>query len=720
MNPDTTYKIRPAGRHLLTIGRDLIQDNYAAVIELVKNAYDADSPDVNIEFRAAPDRSGYTIVISDHGHGMSREDVINKWLVPSTLDKRNRHRSPTGRILQGSKGVGRYATSVLGADLFLETVTYKGEKTTVCLEWRDFEAAQYLDDVEILVETEKVSEPFGTLLTIKGDDKLLTEWDEDSFNKLRFELKKLTSPITTVVSNEIGNDEFRINLTVDGFPGVKVIKETIKPYPLFDFFDYKIAGSISADGKGKLTYSSQKARNIPDQKISFDFREPTGCGELDIDIRVYDRDKDAIESLIGRGLKDEYGNYVGKNQARNLLNAYNGIGVYRNGFRIRPLGDPGFDWMKLDARRVQNPTQCISSNQVIGYVQIQSENNSHLIEKSARDGLKENKAFNQLQNVTKAVINELEILRLKYRKSTGLSRTSGKVDQELQQLFSSDILKKNVRRQLIKGAVNQGTADEVIELIDKDANKKNKIADEIRKTIAIYQGQATLGRIVNVILHESGQPLNCFKNDVPNLRYWYESFLKTSESEKLEELMSIADEIEDSAEVLVELFDKLDPLAAKKRSTKKPLVLKRAIQQALDVFKEGIEKNKVSTIVSGPEEFRFLCWTQDIFSIFINLVDNSMYWMCQKGIPKRQISIELVTKGDSLCYIDFRDTGPGIRPDHSEMIFVPQFTTKPEGMGLGLAIAGEAADRNDLELKAFESEEGAYFRLQPKPESEDE
>ena len=183
-----------------------------------------------------------------------------------------------------------------------------------------------------------------------------------------------------------------------------------------------------------------------------------------------------------------------------------------------PLGDPGFDWMKLDARRVQNPTQCISSNQVIGYVQIQSENNSHLIEKSARDGLKENKAFNQLQEVTKAVINELEILRLKYRKSTGLSRTSGKVDQELQQLFSSDILKKNVRRQLIKGAVDQGTADEVIELIDKDANKKNKIADEIRKTIAIYQGQATLGRIVNVILHESGQPLNCFKNDVPNLR----------------------------------------------------------------------------------------------------------------------------------------------------------------------------------------------------------
>lgn len=43
------FKIRPAGRHILTIGRDLIQDNYAAILELVKNAYDADSPDVRIE-----------------------------------------------------------------------------------------------------------------------------------------------------------------------------------------------------------------------------------------------------------------------------------------------------------------------------------------------------------------------------------------------------------------------------------------------------------------------------------------------------------------------------------------------------------------------------------------------------------------------------------------------------------------------------------------------
>ena len=134
MSSNGVYKIRPAGRHLLTIGRDLIQDNYAAVVELVKNAYDADSPCVEIKFTAKDDLKRYEITIEDHGHGMSRDTVINKWMVPSTKDKLERKTSPAGRIMQGRKGIGRYAASVLGENLFLETVDKTGEKTNVFLE----------------------------------------------------------------------------------------------------------------------------------------------------------------------------------------------------------------------------------------------------------------------------------------------------------------------------------------------------------------------------------------------------------------------------------------------------------------------------------------------------------------------------------------------------------------------------------------------------------
>ena len=723
MNNDITYKIRPAGRHLLTIGRDLIQDNYAAVIELVKNAYDADSPDVSIEFRKSPDRSGYSIVISDHGHGMSRDDVINKWLVPSTQDKIKRQNSPSGRPLQGSKGVGRYAASVLGKDMFLETVTRSGEKTMIFLEWKDFEEAQYLDDVNILVETTQTSEPQGTRLIMNGNNQHLVRWNKDRFDKLRFELKKLTSPIIRTLSHEASSDVFRISLRVEGFPNVSDIKETVEPYPLLELFDYRIVGYISTEGKGMLTYSSQKARNIVDQKIPFDFGNPTDCGELDIDIRVYDREPKSIDSLIKRGFKDEFGNYVEKNQARQILNANNGIAVYRNGFRIRPLGDAEFDWLKLNARRIQTPTRCIGSNQVIGYVQIQSEHQSGLIEKSARDGLLENQAFEQLKAVTEEVLAELEILRYIYRKKEGLSRHSIKVDRDLQGLFSSDTLKQNIQTQLTKGEVDRTTADEIIELIKQDAEEKNKVVEEIREVVAIYQAQAVLGKIVRVILHEGSKPIAYFNNQIDNLKYWCKSFQKTKDPLKLEKIETIANGILQNAEVFVKLFRRLDPLAAGKRGRKKLLEMKKTIEGTLSVFENEMKLCNVFANVNGPDHFKFSAWEQDIYAIFTNLVDNSLYWISEKESLRRKISIDIKIEGSTLVYIDYRDTGPGIDVAHidNEVIFEPDFTTKPGGgSGLGLAIAGEAADRNDLELLAFESNDGAHFRLQPKMENENE
>ena len=720
MSASGTYKIRPAGRHILTIGRDLIQDRHAAVVELVKNAYDADSPDVNIEFEAAPDNSSYVIVISDHGHGMSRDTVIDKWMVPSTRDKLERRTSPGGRVMQGRKGVGRYAASILGTDLFLETVTSEGEKTTVYIEWKDFEAAQFLDDVEILIETAESSEPPGTRLTMRADNELRTDWDQKQFDKLRSELKKLKSPVSTTIIQEHSGDDFRINLSVQYFQDMGDIRETIEPYPLFDLFDYRVAGTINAEGKGILTYSIQKVRNAIDEEIPIDTGS-TGCGELTLDIRVYDREKEAIESLIGRGLKNDSGSDIGMNQARQLLNKFNGIGVYRNGFRIRPLGDADFDWLKLNEQRVQNPSLRIGNNQAIGYVQIQSEEQSGLIEKSARDGLKENTAFDRLKEITTSIIAILEARRFDYRRKAGLSRPALKIERDLEQLISFDQVKRDVLAQLDRGGIDHVITDRVIEVISKDEEIKNKVTDEIRQAVAIYQGQATLGKIINVVLHEGRRPLSYFRNQIPNLESWYKSFQKTGNLESLEKIMPAVQGIGQNAEVFVKLFNRLDPLAAGKRAARKSLVLKKTIRDTFSIFEEEMKSNNVSAEITGPDDLQFICWPQDIYAIFVNLVDNSLYWMNEEKDSEKKISIELVTESDSLLHIDYRDTGTGIEPGliANEVIFEPQFSTKPSGTGLGLAIAGEAAVRNGLELKAFESEQGAWFRLQPIIENEE-
>lgn len=723
MNNTENHIIRPAGRHILTIGRDLIQDRYAAIVELVKNAYDADSPSVNITFEAAQDRRTYSICVEDRGHGMSRETVVKQWMVPSTDDKLKRGISPKGRIMQGRKGVGRYAASILGKDLLLETVTPTGEKTTALIEWDKFEAAEYLDNVDILIETTHSPEPSGTRLTINGDQHGLADWDQPQLEKLRFELKKLISPVNLVASDVNAPETFHITLCITDFIKGQTSPtiETIKPYPIFELFDYKISGKIDASGTGLLEYACQKARNTIAEKIPIALGSPTGCGELDFDIRVYDREKESIETLIGRGLKDEFGQYLGKLEARQLLNDYNGIGVYRHGFRIRPLGDADFDWLKLNEQRIQNPSMRIGSNQVIGYVKIQAEDKSGLIEKSARDGLRENTAYDKLRAITKVVISKLEENRFAYRKKAGLSRPVLKVERQLEQLFAFDELKKGIRARLARRGIPASTAEEVIAIISKEEDDKNKIADEIRQAVAIYQGQATLGKIINVVLHEGRRPLNYFKNQIPNLTYWYELFSTSADPEALKRFMPIASGVAQNADVFVKLFSRLDPLAAGKRSDKIPLALTSAIETAFAVFHAEMEQHKVKFQIVGPSALKYTCWPQDIYVILTNLVDNSIYWLSQKAGNQREIQVLLHANGDKLAYIDYRDTGPGIEPAliASEVIFEPQFSTKPNGTGLGLAIAGEAASRNGLDLKAFESATGAYFRLQPRNENKE-
>lgn len=710
MGENDIYTIRPAGRHLITIGKDLIQDEFAALVELVKNAYDADSEDVIISFLSNQNRDRLDIIVEDHGHGMSKEDVIDKWLVPSTSYKVKNRKSPGGRIMQGRKGIGRYAVSILGEELYLETTDKLGNTTTLLVNWRDFEKAEYLDQVPIQVKSVNIGKTPGTKLVIHGAEEYLEEWDDRQLRKLRFELKKLIPPKVVNTFDE----KFSIIMKFDNFyeNQKELIVEDIKPYPILELYDYQITGTIESDGKGELQYNNNKIRNAASEKIECDFG-CTCCGKLIVDIRVYDRDKDAIEQLIARGLKDEKTNeYVSGLQARQLLNEVNGIGVYRNGFRIRPLGDSDFDWLKLNEKRIQNPSMKIGSNQVVGYVHIQSEEISHLEEKSARDGLKDNLAYQRLKELTELVIVELEKRRFMYRRKIGLSNPVKKIENELEGLYNYEPLKKNISNSLTKAGMDDKIVAEIEAIINNEQRKKNESIEEIRKAVAVYQGQATLGKIVNIILHEGRRPLNYFTNQIPNLNFYAEDFEKQPDDENISKIIELTEGIGENAEIFVNLFGRLDPLAAKKRETKKNLILEDIIGGVVSVFENELIKEDININIVSDKDVSLVGWRQDIYTIFTNLIDNSIYWIHEKKSDMKEIKI-VISADDGTWYVDYQDTGPGIEADllESGVIFEPEFTTKPGGMGLGLSIAGEAAQRNGLQLIALQSGEGAHFRL---------
>ena len=263
--------------------------------------------------------------------------------------------------------------------------------------------------------------------------------------------------------------------------------------------------------------------------------------------------------------------------------------------------------------------------------------------------------------------------------------------------------------------MNEATTSEVIALIETDEKSRSGSVERLRNAIAVYQGHATLGKIINVVLHEGRRPLNYFRNRIPLLRRYTDAFVETRDPIIGKKVAEVGEGIADRASDFVSLFGRLDPLAAQRRSARKPYPMAAMIEQARDAFLQQIADDKVIFEIFGPHAFQFVCWRQDVLAIFTNLIDNSLYWFNATNSEQRRIDVTISANSGALLFVDYVDTGPGIEPDHiaNEVIFDPEFSTKPNGTGLGLAIAGEAAMRNGLDLTAREHDNGAWFRLKP-------
>src|SRR6266498_513201 len=109
-------------RTALLLGRENISSSTVAVLEIVRNAYDADATEVIIRFRKASTAAG-SIEIIDNGHGMNWDDINNKWMVIGTNNKQLAPYSPQGRRKVGEKGIGRFALDRLATQTILETTS---------------------------------------------------------------------------------------------------------------------------------------------------------------------------------------------------------------------------------------------------------------------------------------------------------------------------------------------------------------------------------------------------------------------------------------------------------------------------------------------------------------------------------------------------------------------------------------------------------------------
>jgi signal transduction histidine kinase len=663
---------QPRARLLKLIGEELISDEVVAISELVKNAHDADAHRVTISFEGVTGPDGF-ISIRDDGHGMDADTLLGRWMEPAASTKVGKGRQVTrlGRRVLGEKGVGRFAADKLARNLtIVSRCPRHAEEVHAVVDWDRYDTdALMLSEVLNRWEVRPAREidGHGTLLRMGG---LRSQWTERMFRRLSLRLSRLLSPFRT------DKDRFVIHIESDDFP--------------------EYSGELRQDFLEKAPYRVE-AEFDGDQTVSIALndRKPVaqrwnGHGELScgpVRIRIFAFDLEG-ESLARIGPRME---------VRAWLREWTGVSIYRDGFRVWPYGEPHDDWLRLDQRRVNNPVERLSNNQVIGFIDIGRDRNPDLMDQTNREGLIHNQALDDLRRLVGFVLQSIEAERQSIRHP--LKRGARPSEERAAEV---DSIAARLEKLAGKaggevGEELRGIGHRLQEQALRDAADRKRMVEGYSNVAAI--GQMTAG-MLPVIPHE-----------MKRIR------------DELERMKAILyhrriPEVRDSISGLDASLGKIDETLRIITAATAGTERRRAIDLVAETrsFRQLIEPllnaygAEMELVIQETDLLRTEMRPENYYCLMQILIANTLDWS-RGGDPPR-IRLTLRGSGD-LCELIFSDNGPGIPFELAEQIFNPLFSGKEGGRGMGLTIARQMVEAHGgrINLLTDARRRGANFLL---------
>lgn len=721
-------------RLAIQLGRESISSSTIAILELVKNAYDAGALRIRIRFKGlgTPEAK---VVIEDDGSGMTATDLLDYWMVIGTTNKVKKRRAGTKRALTGEKGLGRLGLDRLSRYTNVQSIVEGAtEGVQLPIDWALFEKEDVRLD-QILLRVYPIPNlrqdpltgewndyPHGTRLVL---DELKDEWDQTTLADLRAELSLLVSPFSSEEDFQIELDSGQDWPTVDGV--------VTAPESLLKAAQWKVTASIGEDGAILMKMNSAHHNRVYEEgPQAWEKRFPAWgivphCGPLRFEFYFFPRRKTSLgDETISLGA------------IRNFLDANQGLRVYRDGFRVKPYGNPNGDgdWLRLAYRRMSSPQGVaqddapgnwrVGYNQVVGAVLLSRGENAELLDQTNREGLVEGKAFAHLRVFAEETVRFFELNHQEFEMSRELKPTprdeaKEQADDALKDLAgaaatlaalndqpensppSTDTPLKRPDHSALVSEVQKVLADakEKLEHSAKTFRNEDKRESREKDTMA---NLASLGILAAAFGHETlGWANNCAVNagwlerNLPQHFFFSDPEVEEQVKSKLTDTTTQARRIETFADFAI---GNVRP-EKRKRTT---FCLKKVVQNVFKTFDQSLSAQRNIELDVEPylpsEPCRIKGYPIDWESVLVNLITNAEWALRErKESYQRKIRVSLHAENDAFV-LTFEDNGIGLPAGQEKRIFLPTVSNKRNekghvfGTGMGLTIVKNFVEQN--------------------------
>ena len=689
-------------RVLRELGERLVKQPDVAIVELIKNAYDADARECSVQYNPQG-----RIVVKDDGTGMTLDRFTNAWMRIGTGSKVHTPYSPRyRRAITGEKGIGRFAVRFLGSALHLETVARDDSrdlttKLTADFDWPKFDRHEDLGKVRVpyrLVAADNGTRT-GTKLIITG---LRAQAAGLDLYAVRTGSIGILTPLRPLFRQTAGGRDLEIEDATD--PGFELNVRSGQNGTAADVAEGILEACVL---RATLSVSDNKLdlkvyrRDEKKPYLQIADTYANEVGGIEADIRFFPRRKGAFAGLPVDG-----------RLAQTWVRENHGVAVFDRMFRVQPYGSARDDWLLLQADAASNRREPRSplaekhfsmshaikvdtkqnwmlrlpqSMQLVGLVRVNGRRTGEnpdadegLVASADREGFLENRAFRQLRDLVRGAVEAIAFADRKLQqeeeardRAAQLAAARAETKAAIEEVETNPHIAEEDRSRIVSALAQS-------QILLEQQGKESRAREQQLEVMSL------LGVVAGFMTHEFGvalAELETTKRLLDELAKKQAAFGKTANTfakhiKQLDEFVTYSSGY----------------IRGARSQPKKPYPVLPRLRQVKRVFGKYAAERGIDVELQTEGGLAAPLVPVSLYNgLALNLFTNALKAVTAKtGNARGRIAFR-AWNDDRWHYLQVSDTGIGIPAALHDRVFDPLFTTTgskndPLGSGMGLGL----------------------------------